>query len=72
MTIRRRDFLTFIGGIGGAMLLDVGSRDRLDSKFSMPFMESEENSESLAATSSLLNFKPIKGPMPLVTDAIAP
>ena len=72
MTIKRRDFLTFIGGIGGAMLLDVGARDRLDSKFSMPFMESEENSESLAATSSLLNFKPIKGPMPLVTDAIAP
>jgi secreted PhoX family phosphatase len=72
MTIKRRDFLTFIGGIGGAMLLDVGSRDRLDSKFSMPFMESEENSESLAATSSLLNFKPIKGPMPLVTDAISP
>jgi secreted PhoX family phosphatase len=72
MTIKRRDFLTFIGGIGGAMLLDVGSRDRLDSKFSMPFMESEGNSESLAATYSLLNFKPIKGPMPLVTDAIAP
>ena len=72
MTIKRRDFLTFIGGIGGAMLLDVGSRDRLASKFSMPFMESEGNSESLAATYSLLNFKPIKGPMPLVTDAIAP
>lgn len=72
MTIKRRDFLTFIGGIGGAMLLDVGSRDRLSSKFSMPFMESEGNSESLAATYSLLNFKPIKGPMPLVTDAIAP
>lgn len=73
MTIKRRDFLTFIGGIGGAMLFDVGSRDRSVSKFSMPFMGSEGNSEALAATSSSqLNFKPIKGPMPLVTDAIAP
>ncbi|WP_434683887.1 PhoX family protein [Pseudanabaena minima] len=73
MTIKRRDFLTFIGGIGGAMLFDVGSRDRSASKFSMPFMGAEGNSEALAATSSSqLNFKPIKGPIPLVTDAIAP
>ncbi|MEA5478515.1 alkaline phosphatase PhoX [Pseudanabaena galeata UHCC 0370] len=73
MTIKRRDFLTFIGGIGGAMLLDVGSRDCSVSKFSMPFMGAEGNSEALAATSSSqLNFKPIKGPMPLITDAIAP
>jgi len=71
MTIKRRDFLTFLGGMGGAMLLDVVSSDRLIPKFSMPFMETEASNSAVAATSSKLSFKPIKGAMPLITDAIA-
>jgi len=71
MTIKRRDFLTFLGGMGGAMLLDVVSSDRLISRFSMPFMGTEASNSAFAATSSKLSFKPIKGAMPLITDAIA-
>ena len=71
MTIKRRDFLTFLGGMGGAMLFDVVSSDRPIPKFSSPFMGTEANNSAFAATSSKLSFKPIKGAMPLVTDAIA-
>ena len=71
MTIKRRDFLTFLGGMGGAMLFDVVSSDRPISKFSSPFMGTEASNSAFAATSSKLSFKPIKGAMPLVTDAIA-
>ena len=71
MTIKRRDFLTFLGGMGGAMLFDVVSSDRLIPKFSSPFMGTEASNSAFAATSSKLSFKPIKGAMPLVTDAIA-
>ncbi|PZO36538.1 MAG: phosphatase [Pseudanabaena frigida] len=70
MTIKRRDFLTFIGGIGGAMLFDAVPRDRLAPKFTMPFMGADANNAAFAATSSKLSFKPIKGTMPLVTDSI--
>ena len=72
MTTKRRDFLTFLGGMGGAMLFDVVSSDRSTPKFSMPFTGTEANNSAFAATSSKLSFKPIKGAMPLVTDAIAP
>ena len=71
MTIKRRDFLTFLGGMGGAMLFDVVSSDRPIPKFSSPFMGTEASNSAFAATSSKLSFKPIKGAMPLVTDAIA-
>ncbi len=71
MTIKRRDFLTFLGGMGGAMLFDVVASNRLIPKFSMPFMRTEASNSAFAATSSKLSFKPIKGAMPLVTDAIA-
>ena len=72
MTIKRRDFLTFLGGMGGAMLFDVVSSDRPIPKFSMPFTGTEASNSAFAATPSKLSFKPIKGAMPLVTDAIAP
>ena len=73
MTIKRRDFLTFIGGIGGAMLFDAIPQNRLTSRFSMPFMDSETSKAAFAATAaSNLSFKPIKGAMPLLSDAIAP
>ncbi len=71
MIIKRRDFLTFIGGIGGAMLLEAIPGDRLIPKFSMPFMKNNSSNAAFAATDSFLSFKPIKGTMPLKTDAIA-
>lgn len=72
MTINRRDFLTFIGGISGAVLLGASPRDRQTLKFSMPFMDYETGNEAFAATSSKLSFKPTKGVMPLLTDMIDP
>jgi len=72
MTINRRDFLTFIGGISGAVLLGASPRDRQILKFSMPFMDYETGNEAFAATSSKLSFKPTKGVMPLLTDMIDP
>ena len=71
MTIKRRDFLTFLGGMGGAMLFDAMPRNANPSRFSMPFISSEGSNAAFAATSSQLSFKPVKGVMPLVTDAIA-
>jgi uncharacterized protein len=72
MTIKRRDFLALIGGISGAVLGDTLSRDRRFPKFSMPFLEPASGNVALAGTPSKLSFKPIKGPMPLVTDGISP
>ncbi|MFM7437066.1 MAG: phosphatase, partial [Snowella sp.] len=68
MTIKRRDFLTFLGGISGAVLLDSIPHDR---RFSMPFWGVDTGNTALAANSTNLSFKPIKGTMPLKTDGIA-
>ena len=68
MTIKRRDFLTFLGGISGAVLLDSLPRDR---RFSMPFLGGDTGNTASAANSTNLSFKPIKGTMPLKTDGIA-
>ena len=67
MTIKRRDFLAFLGGISGAMVLDSLPSDR---RFSMPFLGVDTGNTALAANSSPLSFKPIKGTMPLKTDGI--
>ena len=71
MTVKRRDFLTFLGGMSGAMLFDAGSQNSSIPRFSMPFIGSETSNEAFAANISKLSFKPIKGVMPLITDAIA-
>ena len=68
MTIKRRDFLAFLGGISGAMVLDSLPRDR---RFSMPFLGGDTGNTASAANSTNLSFKPIKGTMPLKTDGIA-
>jgi uncharacterized protein len=68
MTIKRRDFLAFLGGISGAVLLDSLPRDR---RFSMPFLGGDTGNTASAANSTNLSFKPIKGTMPLKTDGIA-
>ena len=68
MTIKRRDFLTFLGGISGAVLLDSLPRDR---RFYMPFLGGDTGNTASAANSTNLSFKPIKGTMPLKTDGIA-
>ena len=69
MTIKRRDFLTFLGGMGGAMLFDVVSSDRPISKFSMPFTGTEANNSAFAAISSKLSFKPIKSVFEKLSEA---
>jgi secreted PhoX family phosphatase len=68
MSIKRRDFLTFLGGISGAVLLDSLPRDR---RFSMPFLGGDTGNTASAANATNLSFKPIKGTMPLKTDGIA-
>ena len=72
MTINRRDFLFFLGAMGGAVILETIPRDRVIPKFSMPFLGIDSGNRAVAATSSSLSFKPIKGTMPLNTDGIAP
>lgn len=57
MSFNRREFLIFLGA--GAGLTATG----LGSQFSMPFMDGAE-------AASGLSFKPIQGPMPLLTDGI--
>ena len=74
MAIKRREFLAFLGGISGSMLLDVLPSDRQILQVSMPFMGSGmgAGSEAFAASSPAMSFQPIKGAMPLVTDAFSP
>lgn len=72
MTFKRRDFLTFIGSFGGAVVLETISRERLILKFSMPFMGKDPSNAAFAATPSRRSFKPIRGTMPLKTDQIDP
>ena len=75
MTIKRRDFLTFLGGISGAVLLNPIPGDHAvplrDRRFSMPFLGVDTNNTASAANATNFSFKPIKGTMPLKTDGIA-
>jgi secreted PhoX family phosphatase len=75
MTIKRRDFLTFLGGISGAVLLNPIPGDHAvplrDRRFSMPFLGGDTGNTASAANATNLSFKPIKGTMPLKTDGIA-
>ncbi len=74
MAIKRREFLTFLGGISGSMLLDILPSDRQVLQVSMPFIGSSmgTSNEALAASSPAMSFQPIKGAMPLLTDAFSP
>jgi uncharacterized protein len=73
MTLKRRDFLLFLGAGTGTIALDAASH-QTPLRVSMPFsssLTSTESDSAIAATNSpSLNFKPIQGPMPLETDGI--
>jgi secreted PhoX family phosphatase len=71
MTIKRRDFLFFFGGIGAAVIFDV-IRDRAIPKVSMPFSGADSTKPTAVMSSSNLSFEPIKGPMPLSADGFSP
>jgi uncharacterized protein len=59
MTIKRRDFLLFLGASTGTLVLHACRQ-----KFSMPF-DDAVNTNQVAGG---LNFKPVQGPMPLQTS----
>lgn len=71
MSIKRRDFLMFLGAGAGTILFDAIPKTNSSSTFSMPFMETVPSGEAFAATTNKLSFKPIQGPMPLKTSGIA-
>ncbi|WP_019500633.1 PhoX family protein [Pseudanabaena sp. PCC 6802] len=76
MTLKRRDFLLFLGAGTGAIAFDAMSN--VNRKFSMPFMDrsdalkfSDADKFAEAATqSNPFSFKPIRGTMPLATDGM--
>jgi uncharacterized protein len=74
MTLKRRDFLLFLGAGAGAIAFDATSKQATQ-RFSMPFstpLDLAEPDSAFAATKNTsLTFKPIKGVMPLETDGIA-
>lgn len=65
MTLKRRDFLLFLGGTAGAIAL--GSSPSKEEPFSMPF---SQPASAVDPTGSGLSFKPVRGPMPLPTDGL--
>jgi uncharacterized protein len=78
MTLKRRDFLLFLGAGAGAIAFDATSK-QTPQRFSMPFSkplkladsDNAINSAIAATRPTSLSFKPIKGAMPLETDGIA-
>ncbi len=71
MSIKRRDFLMFLGAGAGTILFDAIPKTNSTNTFSMPFMETVPSGETFAATDSKLSFKPVQGPMPLKTIGIS-
>jgi uncharacterized protein len=76
MTLKRRDFILFLGAGVGAIAFDATSKQapqRLSMPFSQPLdlTETESANSAITATKTTsLSFKPIKGAMPLETDGI--
>lgn len=71
MSIKRRDFLMFLGAGAGTILFDGMPKANSTQTFSMPFMETVPSGEAFAATASKLSFKPVQGPMPLKTSGMS-
>ena len=60
MTIKRREFLLFLGASAGTVALNSCQQ-----KAFMPFGDAVSATNTSANTEAGINFKPIKGPMPL-------
>ncbi len=71
MTLKRRDFLLFLGTSAGAIAFDAISKGQ--QLTSMPFGSEAVGTDNaaMAATNSSLSFKSIRGAMPLATDRIS-
>ncbi len=65
MTLKRRDFLLFLGGTAGAIAL--GSLPSNKKPFSMPFSQPLSAADPIG---SGLSFKPVQGPIPLPTHSL--
>lgn len=73
MSVKRRDFLMFLGAGAGTILFDAIPKANSSQTFSMPFMETIPAGEAFAANpiANNLSFKPIQGPMPLKTSGMS-
>ncbi|WP_341733588.1 alkaline phosphatase PhoX [Microcoleus sp. EPA2] len=60
MTIKRREFLLFLGASAGSIALNSCQQ-----KAFTPFVDSVSTTNTSANTKGGINFKPLKGPMPL-------
>lgn len=69
MTLKRRDFLTFLGASAGATALGLAEKSASPLRTMLPnAWLSLDGGKAQAATSSYLPFRPIQGVMPLPTD----
>ncbi|MCC3586275.1 alkaline phosphatase PhoX [Microcoleus sp. PH2017_30_WIL_O_A] len=64
MTIKRREFLLFLGATGGSVALNSCQQ-----KFAMPFSQPVNSAKSVDNMARGINFQPVKGPMPLLTSS---
>jgi uncharacterized protein len=64
MTIKRREFLLFLGATGGSVALNSCQQ-----KFAMPFSPPVNSAKSVDNMARGINFQPVKGPMPLLTSS---
>jgi uncharacterized protein len=61
MTIKRREFLLFLGATAGTAALNSCKQ-----KFAMPFSQPVNSTKSVDNIPGGINFQPVKGPMPLL------
>lgn len=64
MTIKRREFLLFLGATAGSAALNSCQQ-----KFAMPFSQPVNSAKSVDNMARGINFQPVKGPMPLLTSS---
>ncbi|PSB42902.1 phosphatase [filamentous cyanobacterium Phorm 6] len=64
MTIKRREFLLFLGATAGSVALNSCQQ-----KFAMPFSDGANSAKDAENIAGGINFKPVKGPIPLPTSS---
>ncbi|WP_293349551.1 MULTISPECIES: alkaline phosphatase PhoX [unclassified Microcoleus] len=64
MTVKRREFLIFLGATAGGVALNSCQQ-----KFTMPFSQPVNSPKSVDNLAPGINFQPVKGPMPLLTSS---
>jgi secreted PhoX family phosphatase len=64
MTVNRREFLRFLGATAGSVALNA-----CEKKIAMPFPQPVNSAKEGGNIPAGLNFQPVKGPMPLLTNS---